>query len=641
MELLAILVAVLGGGFVLAWGTRRRSSWIAGAGAAALLAGFATFAGTMTGYRQPFAATAPQPPANRPIEVRDEGYVSSQACRSCHPHEYDAWHGSYHRTMTQVVNPDTIVAPFDDVELEVRGRKYRLSRRDGGFWVEMDDPDWKGARGRAPRVERPVVLATGSHHYQAYWFPAGDSRALSFFEFAYRIPEQRWLPIHAIFLTPPDVSQQAESLRWNTQCNRCHATRSRPRISGRDSMDTYVAELGIACEACHGPAGEHVAANRDPRRRYAHHLSDRADPTIVNPATLDTRRSSEVCGQCHSVNRFQDDADALRFLTDGFRYRPGDVLGETREIMSEGESRFWSDGMVRIAGREYNGLIDSPCFRHGDESRGVLSCISCHRMHRRPDDERPLAEWADDQLDRKMDSNQACLQCHTSYEGVEALTAHTRHDAGSSGSLCYNCHMPHTSLGLLKAMRSHTIDSPDVEVSVATGRPNACNLCHLDRTLAWTGERLSEWYDAEPPELSPDESEIAASILWLLKGDAGQRSVVAWSMGWRPAHQASGTDWLAPYLGQLLVDPYAAVRFQAARSLRTLNGYDSLDYDYVGPASDRLRVARSTMNGWRFAPAPGSRETAPLLIDAGGGLRWNEFGRLLSRRDDRRVHLAE
>ena len=33
------------------------------------------------------------------------------------------------------------------------------------------------------------------------------------------------------------------------------------------------------------------------------------------------------------------------------------------------------------------------------------------------------------------------------------------------------------------------------------------------------------------PELTDDEESIAASLLWLLKGDAGQRVLIAWAFG--------------------------------------------------------------------------------------------------------------
>ena len=41
------------------------------------------------------------------------------------------------------------------------------------------------------------------------------------------------------------------------------------------------------------------------------------------------------------------------------------------------EDSFWSDGMVRVSGREYNGLIDSPCFKDAtdDETDDVVLLV--------------------------------------------------------------------------------------------------------------------------------------------------------------------------------------------------------------------------------------------------------------------------
>ena len=82
--------------------------------------------------------------------------------------------------------------------------------------------------------------------------------------------------------------------------------------------------------------------------------------------------------------------------------------------------------------------------------------------------------------------------------------------------------MPHTTCGLLTAIRSHEISSPSVDASLKTGRPNACNQCHLDKTLKWTAEHLREWHDIAIPEIPAEHNTIAASLVWLLKGDAGQ-----------------------------------------------------------------------------------------------------------------------
>jgi hypothetical protein len=269
-----------------------------------------------------------------------------------------------------------------------------------------------------------------------------------------------------------------------------------------------------------------------------------------------------------------------------------------------------------------------------------MSCLSCHTLHPPEDDPRPLSEWADDQLKIGMRGNQACLQCHEELENEQQLTAHTHHPAASSGSLCYNCHMPYTTYGLQKAIRSHQVDSPSVQVSLETGRPNACNLCHLDKTMAWAADGLDQWYGIARPELEQDQQQVAASVLWLLKGDAGQRALIAWAMGWQTAREVSGDAWTVPYLGQLLLDPYGAVRFIAARSLRRLEGYKEIDYDFEFPVEKREAVVERIRQQWSREPGD-MGDRGAVLVDESGQLDWDVFRRLLGTRNDRRINLAE
>ena len=105
---------------------------------------------------------------------------------------------------------------------------------------------------------------------------------------------------------------------------------------------------------------------------------------------------------------------------------------------------------------------------------------------------------------------------------------------------------------------------------------------------------LSQWYGSAEPLARRDRS-VAASLLRLLRGDAGQRAIVAQAMGWGPAQHASGTDWMAPHLAQLLDDPYDAVRFIAGRSLRTLPEFSSFDYDFAAPVDRRRDAQRRVM----------------------------------------------
>jgi hypothetical protein len=607
---------------------------------------------------------------NRPIQLAQDGYVSSATCKACHPNQYDTWYASYHRTMTQVATPDTARPRFDGATVaDVFGRPMQLARRANNLWATFDDPDSPEAIGSQPRIERQVVMITGSHNQQVFWYATGRNRLLGQLPGAFLIREQRWIPRRTAVLHPPTDPPFPETGHWNSTCIACHATHGKPQFDTpfgsqpieTQRIDTTVAELGIACETCHGPSAEHARLNRNPLRRYEQHLTGRPDPTTVEPRRLDPRRSSQVCGQCHGIWEFYDREGERRANVAGLAFRPGDELRQTRFLAQptvNGDApamkalladdagfvrdSFWADGMVRVSGREYNGLIESPCFKNAPPSgERTLSCFSCHTMHKPADDPRPVQEWADDQLASGMSGNGACLQCHEKIGA--ALTGHTKHGADSSGSACYNCHMPYTTYGLLKTIRSHTVSSPSVTESVQNGRPNACNLCHLDKTLAWTGDALARWYGAPLVEapLADDDRTIAASLLWLLRGDAGQRAIAAQAMGWEPARRASGTQWMAPHLASLLDDPYDAVRFIASRSLGTLPGFDAFAYDFVAPQPERHQAQLRTMSQWDRTRGRSVAGGPALLFDAQGNVNVAAVLRLFKERDTRRVLLRE
>ena len=403
--------------------------------------------------------------------------------------------------------------------------------------------------------------------------------------------------------------------------------------------------LSIACESCHGPAGPHVAANRPPWRRYAQRGNE--DPTIVNPERLSARRATYVCGRCHSVlshptrdtwgghwNDFLpgDDLESHGRLVihpekQDFRQRRVIAL---HERVSDGRfvrERFWADGAVRAAGREMNDVLTSPCFKGGE-----FSCLSCHSMHGY---ENPA-----DQLGEGMAGDAACTQCHTSYQG--GMSIHTRHAPESAGSRCANCHLPYTTYGLQKAIRSHRVSSPSVDAEVATGRPNACNTCHLDRSLDWTQIQLERDYGVPRVPLAEATRHVAAGPHWIAVGDAGVRALAAWYMGWEPARQASGSDWMAPYLAEVLADPYAAVRGVGFRSLRTLPGYADLDYDFVMAKGAVGNAARVRVQALWAEQSDGERMRTPgPLLTANRKFDHEAWSHLVAARDTRPLSLSE
>ncbi|MGE0787585.1 MAG: cytochrome c3 family protein [Sandaracinaceae bacterium] len=600
------MAAFLGGSLwicaVTGWYVAREKPWwvrlLAALGLAGLLAGFASVL-----RPAPVDAELLVP---LPGREREGGYVSSDTCGACHPGQHASWHRSFHRTMTQVATPEAVRAPFDGRVLEERGRQFQLGQRDDTFYVAEVTPrvgegEASGFWGRAHRV----VMTTGSHHMQAYWIEGRDGK-LEQVPFVYLIEQDRWLANSDSFLEPAHADDDPlERYTWSDSCITCHSTGGpfdASALSRDATPENSVTELGIACEACHGPGQAHVEANRDPLRRYLSHAKETGDPTIVNPARLPHDRSAAVCGRCHSVH---PDGEGER--VHGFR--PGDRLDAFLSIdamfeMTDhaaassdvewlaGDDRdtvgsFWLDGSCRVAGREHTQMIRSGCYL-----RGEMDCTSCHSMHDAdPDRQVSLEDHDDDAM---------CLGCHT--EMAANLDAHTHHAADGPGARCVNCHMPYTAYALLMGTRSHRMDGPSATGRLGRDRPNACNLCHQSETFAWTAGYLSAWYGAAEPSLEVRHDEVPAGVHWLLRGDATQRALAAWHLG-RPATRAvTDVDAMRPALESLLEDPYAAVRQIAVSTLATID--PSLELDIVAitrepqhqdtgvPEFEALRVAR-------------------------------------------------
>ena len=581
--------------------------------------------------------------AARPVVVRSDGYLGSESCKKCHEDNHQSWHASYHRTMTQPVTPATAPAAIIDCSVEVQGQTYKFSRRNDDFFVELDDPIENGQR-----MTRRLVLITGSHHAHLFWYESGFDKTPAQLQIMYIIDQQRWIPRRSFFLRPPNMEKENELGRWNEICSNCHSTHPRPRPDpDQITWDTRVSDFGIACEACHGPGEAHVEFHRlDPD------APKRADDPIVNPMDLPTSARSDLCGQCHGMMMvsFDNAADQEQFYTHGRRFRPGDRLDEAhflRVVRASEEHResetfrkfdahpgvtvghFWPDGEMRVTGRDYTSMIESKCFQQGE-----LSCLSCHTMHQK--DVALQSEWKDDQLMPHMRGDAACLQCHPKYK--ELGTEHTHHAIDSEGSRCMNCHMPHTVYGILKTSRSHTISSPSVATTIETGRPNACNLCHLDHTLEQTATHLAAWYGDDKPKLTADEQSTAASLLHLLSGDAAQRVLQFNAFQWQPAREASGTDWMRLYLLLGMEDPYDAIRLISERAYKSLPNAPPLDYDFLDSPQDR-----GALLGGEYQKILDQRRTpnAALLIDPQGLFDKSRIEALMNRRNHRPVYLQE
>ncbi len=557
-----------------------------------------------------------------PTATVHDGMQPSSACMSCHPGQYATWYASFHRTMTQAVGPHTVVAPFDGRKLEWRDRAFVVNRREQEFWVtEVKPGDSQGVEEIA--APKRVVMSTGSRHQQIYWTPA-ENGSLTQFPWVYEMAMARWIPSEHTFLRPDDWKQNDPT--WNIHCIRCHSVGALPNFNAEENKwNTEVTELGIACAGCHGPSEEHIRVHQNPLYRHLMRILDLPDPNIVNPRRLTKERSAEVCGQCH----------AWALLPGGFyggkwqRFRSGKKLEQHFTLLdstvSNADNMFWPDGSARAGGREYNSMILSGCFTNGE-----MTCVSCHALH---------GNEPKDLIEPFMNGDRSCLQCHAEVGGN--ITRHTFHEPESSGSRCLNCHMPYTTYGLLSTARSHRMDSPVASGQTTSDRPNACNLCHLDKTLAWTAQHLSDRYGAPSITLEDDHNDVAASVLWALRGDAAQRAIVAWHMGQPWAIEVSGKNWVEPYLSRLLVDPYSVVRLIAHRSLTQVTG-ENITFDYLGSDQERKTVMQTYIDRWQRNTKPLDQVPPPsTLLEGPGRVRWDVVENIYQQRDDRRLLISE
>ncbi len=458
-------------------------------------------------------------------DLHGEDYVTARSCTRCHGDHAQSFARTFHRTMTREARGTDVRAPFAGEQVSYFGVPATMYERDGTKLMR-----W-GAH------EVAVALTVGSRRYQQYIGRVGGE--LVRLPWAWHLEERRWFHMNGAFLTPDpappisDADYTRHVTRWNDNCIFCHNVRPNPGLQ-EGAFDSSVAELGIACEACHGPASAHVQANSDPYRRYRLHLGDRADPTIVNPTRLSQERSLDVCGRCHG-QRITDDVSS--FLRAGDPFVPGDDLSLYsaplwRDTTLDGEpgrfaSRFWDDGTPRLTAYEYQGVLLSPC-----TAGGTLTCLSCHDMH---------AGDPRGQLRPDLTRDQLCTQCH---DRVSA--DHARHPAESQVG-CVDCHMPSVVYGVMASHPSHRIEIPTLRP--AHERPDACTSCHVDRTRTW-----------ERAEFSQAEQQLFA-------GDPLTRAVTAASYAQPHLAGDQPERTRALMLEVMEHDPYPGVRHLAYRSL--------------------------------------------------------------------------
>ena len=191
----------------------------------------------------------------------------------------------------------------------------------------------------------------------------------------------------------------------------------------------------------------------------------------------------------------------------------------------------------------------------------------------------------------------------------------------------------------LKAIRSHT-DRPAraCRPRSMTGRPNACNLCHLDRDprvdggaprTEWYGQKIARVSAGRPADLRHPSFRRSAAM-------PGQRALNRLAHGLGAGPPGLRRRGSPPYLAQLLDDPYSdRPLHRASFAQAAARVFEHLPYDYIAPRGGRAPGARAASSNNGIQTKLASLPPATILgPDA-------TCSRLLQERNDKSMYLQE
>lgn len=442
------------------------------------------------------------PPEKSTVAQEMPAYAGSDSCRACHGGVHRNWSHSGMSKMLRPYAPENVIGDFtqnnefylgDDAEYKdgklevVRGANRspfaRMQVRDGKHYFDILE---SGGQWHT----YPVDYTIGSKWQQAYATKLPNGQ-IHVFPIQYSAREKQWLNFWKLIDSPGSARADLQSWQkldettsYQAVCAVCHTSQLRNVKGGAfDPANLEFREAGIDCEMCHGPSSRHVAAmdNGDEYKK------EPLDPP-VEFKKIGNRDFVAICSQCHmqSAIRTPGPQGELNYSTSGSFFMRNPMIPFS-EFSRKG---FYKDGRFRQTTFIVEALERSQCFQKGE-----LSCGTCHNPHSHDESSNPTA------LKFRDDPNQMCTGCHTQFQDKAKLAAHTHHSSGSEGSQCASCHMPRIMDALLFRARTHQIDDiPNPDMTQRFGQsesPNACLLCHADKSGPWVKQQISSWKAAD------------------------------------------------------------------------------------------------------------------------------------------------
>lgn len=509
-------------------------------------------------------------------EETQYSYVGSQVCSTCHTDAKADWETSHHALAWTEPSPETIVADFNNTEFLHDGVLTEFSRRGAEYHIRVTEID-------GSVIEYTVHSVAGIEPLQQYILETEPGRLQSF-DVVWDTIEKRWYHLYPDQKLPPDdgLHWSGPYKNWNARCAECHATGFEKNYdASSQSYASKQAEIGVGCEACHGPGSGHVEWAE---RSVSSELAPPAGYGFsMDFANAGTQATIQQCASCHARREPLGDASPV----------PGTAFHDAYNLAQLRPGLYHADGQILDEVYVYGSFLQSKMYDKG------VGCLNCHNAH--------TAEL-------KAEGNAVCTQCH-SPAGNSNFTSlspknyddpsHHFHEAGSEGAACVSCHMIERVYMGIDGRRDHSFRIPRPDLAEQTGSPDACTDCHTDQSSDWAAIEIAKRYpDASnrvphygatlalgrvnPVAAQEDLIELAvndarpglvrATALWLLSQgpDAAAADAVAPLLeNSDPLVRAAavsvqnGVDpqVRVPRIVDLLADPIKMVRIETAKSM--------------------------------------------------------------------------
>jgi predicted CXXCH cytochrome family protein len=307
----------------------------------------------------------------------EAGYLGSEVCAGCHKDIAKTQSQSNMAHTWQALDTQELAANYSETHAEGPEPliQYAVRRTGGKLQYQVQMPGQQA-------LEFPVeAIIGGRRHGVTFLFRVPDLDGLPL----PRVPLVEGRYIHSVLENglalelgfseqkPTNYEEAFGRVLTPSLEKRCLACHTAPRTLGTR------AEIGVACEDCHGPGQPHLAALSAHSR----------DLGILNPDKLPIAERARPCSQCHQGAGAVEDPLPVNLLISN----------------------------------QITGLRNSECWR---QSGGEITCTNCHDPHRDSPHSVVVAK-----------SERTCLGCHSANAAKHAGLCPVNRTSG-----CTGCHLP-------------------------------------------------------------------------------------------------------------------------------------------------------------------------------------------------------